>query len=867
MQRFLPERRRRGRQQLIVLATLAAAVLSFASAAATRPGLVSPPVAITSSRNDVSSLPLRALGSSSSPETVDPGRTGGGSLVGPLESFEGIANKENAGGAANYPPDAEGAVGPLDYVQWVNSSLAIYDKTGGRILGPIPGNRVWSGFGGVCETSNNGDPIVLYDQLAERWVLSQFAYGIDTRSRPTAPFFQCVAVSTSADPTGTYYRYAFEMPDDLVNDYSKLAVWPDAYYMTDIRTDPSGRAVGAGAFAFDRAAMLAGRPASAIYFPLDVKLAGILPADLDGRAVPRAPGLFVKIDDNPGGLSVDQLELWQFSVDFRRASLSRFDGPTLRATEQFDSALCGWARSCIAQPGTAQGLDPISDRLMFRAAYRVFPDHSSLVVVHSAVAGPADHAGIAWHEIVDPEGTATIRAQGIFAPDADSRWMGSAAMDQNGDLAVGFSLSGTTTYPSIGYAGRLIGDPPSELSQGEGRLVTGTGSQTGSLRWGDYSSLSVDPADDCTFWYTQEYYPATSPYGWHTRIGSFRFPTCGALPTITGTDREGATLTASPGAWPSLPHATFAYQWRRCGAQGDTCTDIHGATETAYVLGTGDVDRTIRVLVRASTPTAMASAMSLNTGVVAPIPATQPLDLVIRLSASTQAATIGQTVTYVAEVTNATGTGSATDVVAMDVLPSGTRLESATADRGGECTGTTTITCPLDFLPGGRTAAVRIVARVVARGQLVDTASVTAAQLDPDPATNQATVTIAARGKPSLALIGAPLNARASGATTVLVASRLAVDEPVTLAVLVLDPSRQRRVPLLPGSMLGSSRLARAAMTIGAVSPHPGSVPLLLRLPLRSVVVGHSYRLIIRATDSDDLTTSLATSFRRRPTP
>ena len=680
---------------------LAVLVTSAASPHAATPPLVSAPIVLAAASSDVSS-PLRDLEPPPRPPlSPSVGATGGGSLLGPVESFEGVANDENQDGEASEPPDTNGAVGPRDYVQWVNGSLAIYDKRGARLLGPMLGNRIWSGFGGLCETQNQGDPIVRYDQLADRWVLTQFAWK-SSFGNPAPPYFQCFAVSTSSDPTGTYYRYAFEVPDGIDNDYAKLAVWPSAYFMTDNRY--AGGLAGAGAFAFDRAAMLAGRPARAVYFQLGKELFGILPSDLDGAAPPppRAPDVFLKADDDGCGAAKDQLELWRFSVDFANPAAASFAGPVLLPTAPFDSTVCS-SQVSVGQPGTQQRLDLLSDRMMFRASYRNFGTQQSLVALQSDVVA-GSRVGLRWYELRDPAGAARIRQQGTYAPDPDSRWMGSAAQDGAGDIAVGFSLAGTSTFPSIGYVGRSATDPLGTLPSGEGRLATGAGSQTGSSRWGDYSSLTVDPVDDCTFWYTQEYYPATAPFDWHTRIGSFRFPGCGPSPALSGQPREGATLTAATGSWPSLPGATFEYEWRRCNAQGGTCVEIPGATRSTYVLGTLDVDGTVRVVVRASTPTATASALSAQTGLVAPTPALGPLPLETEIEAAPASVAPGGEVTYTVTVGNAGSTGSATGVVLSVALPAGTEIVTATAARGSGCTagaGGAPVVCPLDFLPGG----------------------------------------------------------------------------------------------------------------------------------------------------------------------
>ena len=471
----------------------------------------------------------------------------------PSWTFDGVNNVNGV-----LPPDANGDVGPNHYVQWANLSFAIFSKgtpttPPALLYGPSPGNTLWSGFGGPCETRNDGDPVVRYDHLADRWVMSQLAVPNSFFGLLFAPFYQCIAVSATPDPTGPYYRYQFSF--NKLNDYPKLAVWPDAYYMTINQF----RAItlqyeGQGVIAFDRTKMLDGLPAAITYFDLasvDMNLGGMLPADLDGPPPPSgSPGYFAQIDDDAWGYSPDQMQLWRFHVDWIDPSQSSFTGPTVLPTAPFDSDMCGHSQTCIPQPGTTAKLDALSDRLMYRLQYRNFGDHESLVVNHTVDADGTDHAGIRWYEIRNPGAAPFIYQQGTYAPDANHRWMGSIAMDRVGNMALGFSISSPATWPSIRYAGRLATDPPGSMTQGETDLVVGSGSQTdGSGRWGDYSMMAVDPTDDCTFWYTQEYYVATSPAGWRTRIGSFSFPSCApaaGLPRVTIAVTTATATEAGP---------------------------------------------------------------------------------------------------------------------------------------------------------------------------------------------------------------------------------------------------------------------------------------------------------------------------------
>jgi Immune inhibitor A-like, MAM domain len=458
----------------------------------------------------------------------------------PIISFNGQGN--NFGGA---PPDPNGDVGPDHFVAMANLSFAIYDKSGTLLYGPAANNTLWTGFGGDCETENAGDPVVLYDQLADRWMLTQFT------APPAGPYYNCVAISQTGDPTGSYYRYAFTTGANFP-DYPKYGIWPDAYYIaTREFAGITGPFVGIGAYALDRAQMLAGNPTpqviSFLATPGGAGMAnigdGLLPGDLDGSELPPGgtPEFFVgSMDDGgPYGAPQDALTIWEFHTDFAVPGNSTFTLAHTVPVAPFDSIFpCGAGRDCIPQPGTSTKLDILSyrQRPLHRLAYRKFPDHESMVTNQSVEAAP-NVAGIRWWEIRDPHGTPTIHQEGTYAPgvgDGIHRWMGSIAMDTVGNMALGFSASdGTSTFPSVWYTGRLDGDPLGTMPQGEGSIIDGTGSQTGSSRWGDYTSMTVDPVDDCTFWYVDEWVPTTSSSGWQLRIGAFKFPDCSLGPNFT----------------------------------------------------------------------------------------------------------------------------------------------------------------------------------------------------------------------------------------------------------------------------------------------------------------------------------------------
>jgi hypothetical protein len=436
-----------------------------------------------------------------------------------ITSFDGI---DLVSGGSGEPPDTVGDVGPNHYVQMVNSSFAIFDKNGTKLTGPTNINALWSD-GTLCQTRNEGDPIVLYDRLADRWMLSQF----NQTDQSTPPFYQCIAVSQTADPTGVYYTYSFVVSSDpnAFNDYPKFGVWPDGYYM-------GANEAGFTAYVFDRQNMLAG--AAATFQKFNSPLSNfMLPSDLDGPTAPPAgtPNYFYTMGTG------NMMELWALHVDWTTPANSSFAKVTnLASAVGFGYDVCpadpankDSSLDCIPQRGTAQKLDAIGEWPMFRFQYRNHGSHESLVGNFTADmdATGSDHAGIHWFELRRVGGGSwSIFNEGNYAPDANERWMGSAAMDKNGNIAVGYSVSnGTDLFPSIRYATRLATDPAGQLGP-EVILHAGNDSQTSSNRWGDYSAMTVDPTDDCTFWFTSEYIQ-NSADGWRTRVGTFKIPSCG----------------------------------------------------------------------------------------------------------------------------------------------------------------------------------------------------------------------------------------------------------------------------------------------------------------------------------------------------
>src|SRR5436189_608695 len=473
----------------------------------------------------------------------------------PLLTFEGLSNEDNFNifGFRVNPPDPNGEVGPNHFVEMINLVFAVYDKAGNLLAGPIDTGSLWTDFAIPDCTDPSGDPVVLYDQFMDRWLLSQFT--TSGLNDPTKPFWNCVAISTSGDPTGTYYRYAFETTSDGIfyfPDYPKYGNWTDSYVITTREFGPTIE-YGIGVYALEKNKMVNGDPnARSVKFFIDgndpdlLPLVGdgLLPADPDGKQKPKTdtaiPIVGTQDDGASYGATFDALNIWDLFIKWRSTPIASLELNTQLPTAPFDSIFpCApTSRDCLPQPGItnpAQYLDILSyrQRPTFRLAYRNFKNYESLVTSQS-VEATAGVAGERWYEIRrSSDGAYSLYQQGTYAPgDGVHRWMGSIAMDKKGNMGLGYSVvNGTDVYPGIRYTGRLAGDPLGQMNLGEGTIIDGTGVQRTTLsRWGDYTDMTVDPTDDCTFWYVNEYYTLagqlSSPAGWQTRIASFKLPGC-----------------------------------------------------------------------------------------------------------------------------------------------------------------------------------------------------------------------------------------------------------------------------------------------------------------------------------------------------
>jgi hypothetical protein len=478
----------------------------------------------------------------------------------PLLTFEGLSNQDNFNifGFRVNPPDPNGEVGLNHYVEMINLVFAVYDKAGNLLLGPIDTGTLWAGFPIEDCTDPSGDPVVVYDQLEDRWLLSQFT----TRGRNPdgtyngLPFYNCVAVSQTGDPTGAYFRYAFITSQEgststFFPDYPKYGVWTNSYLLTSRDFGSQGE-YGISVYGLEKNKMINGEPnARAVHFYLDgndpaiLPLVGdgLLPADIDGtrRPINGAPAPIVGTQDDGAGYggTFDALNIWELSVMWRANPVASIVLKAQLPVASFDSIFpCApGSRDCLPQPGIVnpqQYLDILSyrQRPTFRLAYRNFGTYESLATNQSVEALPGI-AGARWYEIRRTGGSYSVFQQGTYAPnDGVHRWMGSIAQDKRGNMALGYSVvNGVDVYPGVRYTGRLSGDPLGQMTLGEGTIINGTGVQlTINSRWGDYTDITVDPSDGCTFWYVNEYYTLagqqSSLAGWQTRIGSFKLPGC-----------------------------------------------------------------------------------------------------------------------------------------------------------------------------------------------------------------------------------------------------------------------------------------------------------------------------------------------------
>ncbi|NQT76805.1 MAG: T9SS type A sorting domain-containing protein [Bacteroidetes bacterium] len=476
---------------------------------------------------------------------------------GPLLGFEGVGNVNGV-----YPPDTDGDVGPNHYFQMINLSFAIWDKQGNKLYGPVNNSTLWQGFVGPWTGTNDGDPIILYDEAADRWMATQFALNTSNGVK-----YQLIAVSQTPDPLGEWYRYAFAMV--AFNDYPKFSVWNDAYYAS---WNMFGSYTRVGVAAFERDEMLIGNPnARMVYYDQSASTFGMLPADFDGTPPPAGtPGFFIHLRN----FSDHKMEIYEFDVDWNNTANSSFTLSTTLSPSTYSTNVGG-----VPQPNTTQKLDDLSVFLMYRLQYRNFGSHESMVTNHTI--SNSGRAAVRWYELRKTSGNWSIYQEGTYAPDVVERWMGSIAMNGNGDIGLGYSVSNASVFPSIRYTGRRDGDPLGQMTIAEVEVKSGLSSQTGIDRWGDYSCMSVDPVDDSTFWFTTEYRKSSN---WGTHVISFDL---GPLIPPTAYAGEDTTICVDE-LYPANGSVTSAQSvlWTTAG---DGFFQSPTSVNTLYLRGNNDI--------------------------------------------------------------------------------------------------------------------------------------------------------------------------------------------------------------------------------------------------------------------------------------
>jgi len=458
----------------------------------------------------------------------------------PSSSFAGL---DLSTWGAGWPPDTHGDVGPNHYIQAVNTSIGVFDKASGARLAAFTFDAFFqaNGASDACATLNYGDPVVLYDQVSGRWIITDFAFA---GSGSTPPYYECIAVSKTADPvSGGWWLYTVVADSQSLNDYPKLGIWNDGIYMSANMFKRGRSYAGAKVWAFNRDDLTSGASLRSVAFTLGNSYFSLLPANARVTLPPAGTPEYFMSDYG----SNTSMKLWEFHVDWNSPSSSTLTGPTSFAVSSFTRP-----SSRVPQLNSSETIDTLGDRLMTWLQYTNIGGAESLWVSRTVVSGNTD--GIRWMEVRGMNGTPSVYQEGTYAPDSNYRFMPSLAVNENGSMAVGYSVSSSNMFPAIRYAGRLASDPLGTLAQTEASLIEGTGSQNGGYnRWGDYASMSVDPTDNCTFWFTTEYY-VTTGNNWQTRIGSFQLPDCNgggggptdSAPTVSITNpSNGATVSGN----------------------------------------------------------------------------------------------------------------------------------------------------------------------------------------------------------------------------------------------------------------------------------------------------------------------------------
>ena len=446
----------------------------------------------------------------------------------PIASFDGL---DFAHWGDGYPPDTNGDVGPTYYIQTVNTSIGIYNKSTGARVAAFTFNTFMSqgNFGNLCDTDNYGDPIVLYDTFEDRWIITDFAFQYNGFGIPNPPgAFQCIAVSKTGDPvSGGWNFYSINTAGGL-GDYPKFGIWPDGLYMSVNMFDYGLLSFqNVRLYAFNKAQMYAGEPSvQTVEMNAPPEEFTILPANArlqTGTPPAGSPNYMATVWNYS-----DRISFYKFHVDWNNTSNSTLTGPFDSFT---DTSWIGMTSDTVPGGSDANSLETLHPMLMMQNQYSNIGGVESLWDSHT-VGATTTQAAVRYYQVKITGGTVEANATQAanWSPDTTNRFMPSAAVDRAGNMAIGYTTSSSSLYPALKYAGRLSTDALNTMSLTETTLYQGTGGQLASCgeavchRWGDYSAMTLDP-DGCTFWYTNEYY-GTIGYDWHTRIGSFQFPQC-----------------------------------------------------------------------------------------------------------------------------------------------------------------------------------------------------------------------------------------------------------------------------------------------------------------------------------------------------
>jgi len=429
--------------------------------------------------------------------------------LGSATTFAGMYQSANGAG---WPPDTNGDVGINHYIQTVNTSIGIYNKSTGALISATTFDAFFpSAVGSPCDNDNNGDPIVLFDQINQRWFILDFAW-----SGTANGSYYSIAASKTSDPTGAWWTYCFKADNTYMNDYPKCGVWHDGIYITANMFQFSGSYQHAKIWAI-RNTVYSGTLTAQSTTDSGTFAFSLMPSNARGTTAPSAgtPNYVYAMDASEYGSGhTDAIKVWKYSVNWTTPANTTWTGPS-----SMTSASYGLVSTGVPQSGSSMSLDTLAGRLMYAAPYRKFATYEAVYLCH--VAEVSSRRAMRWYEIRISGGTSSIYQSGSYSPDSTHRWMGSICADKNGNIAMAYSAGSSSMYPAIRYTGRLTTDAAGTMGQGELTMYAGTGSQTSYSRWGDYSMLSIDPVDDETFWFTTEYYSSTGT-NWQTRIGSFK---------------------------------------------------------------------------------------------------------------------------------------------------------------------------------------------------------------------------------------------------------------------------------------------------------------------------------------------------------